>query len=91
MKRFIIERDISGVQNLDALQCGQAAKTSNSALSKLGGKVHWEHSYVVNDKTFCVYLAEDESAIQEHAKLSGFPANKVSEVKGILTPEMGNA
>ena len=90
MKRFIIERDISGVQNLDALQCGQAAKTSNSALSKLGGKVHWEHSYVVNDKTFCVYLAEDEDAVRAHAELSGFPATKITHVTSIMDPTTAN-
>jgi hypothetical protein len=91
MKRFIIERNIDGVQKLDAAQRGQAAATSNAALARLGGKALWEHSYVVDDKTFCVYLAENEAAVQEHARLSGFPANKVTEVKGILVPEMAGA
>ena len=44
------------------------------------------HSYVVDDKTFCIYLAENETAVQEHARLSGFPANKVSEVRNIIDP-----
>ncbi len=48
--------------------------------------MQWDHSYVVDDKTFCIYLAESEAAVQEHAKLSGFPANKVTEVKAVIDP-----
>jgi hypothetical protein len=91
MKRYIIERNITGVHGLTSGQRGEAAQTSNVALAKLDGKAHWLHSYVVDDKTFCVYLADDEAAIKEHARLSGFPANRISEVKGILQPETANA
>jgi len=61
-------------------------KTSNSALAKLAGKCQWEHSYVVDNKTFCIYLAESEAAVKEHAKLSGFPATKITEVRTVLDP-----
>lgn len=86
MKRYVIERDIPGVGGLNRQQLQGAAETSNNALSKLAGKVQWEHSYVVDDKTFCVYLADSEAAVQEHARLSGFPANKVTEVRTIIDP-----
>ena len=86
MKRYVIERDIPGVGGLNRQQLQGAAETSNNALAKLAGKVQWEHSYVVDDKTFCVYLADSEAAVQEHAKLSGFPANKVTEVRTIIDP-----
>lgn len=86
MKRYVIERSISGVDKLNAEQLRGAAATSNAALAKLGGKAQWVHSYVVADKTFCIYLAEDEAAVQEHARLSGFPATKVSEVRSIIDP-----
>jgi hypothetical protein len=86
MKRYVIERDIPGVGGLNRQQLQGAAETSNAALAKLAGKVQWEHSYVVDDKTFCVYLADSEAAVQEHAKLSGFPANKVTEVRTIIDP-----
>jgi Nickel responsive protein SCO4226-like len=86
MKRYVIERNIPGVGGLNGGQLQEAAATSCNALSKLYGKVQWEHSYVVNDKTFCIYLADDEASIQEHARLSGFPANKVSEVRTIIDP-----
>ena len=86
MKRYVIEREIPGVNKLDAKGLKQAAATSNDALAKLAGKAQWVESYVVDDKTFCVYLAEDEGAVREHAKLSGFPATKVTEVRGIIDP-----
>ncbi len=86
MKRYLIERDIPGVGGLNREQLKGAAATSNGALDKLAGKVQWVHSYVADNKTFCVYLAESEAAVQEHARLSGFPANKVSEVHSIIDP-----
>lgn len=86
MKRYIIERDIPGVGGLSRPQLKDAATTSNGALDKLGGKVQWVHSYVADNKTFCIYLAESEAAVHEHAKLSGFPASKITEVHGIIDP-----
>jgi hypothetical protein len=86
MKTYIIERNIPGVDQMNGEQLKGAAATSNAALAKLEPRVRWVESFVTKDKTFCVYLAEDEAAIQEHAKLSGFPANKVSEVGGMISP-----
>ncbi|HZT25211.1 MAG TPA: DUF4242 domain-containing protein [Pseudolabrys sp.] len=86
MKRYVIERNIPGVGKLNRQELKGASATSNEALAKLAGKVQWEHSYVVDDKTFCIYLAESEAAVQEHAKLSGFPASKVTEVKTVIDP-----
>ena len=86
LKRFVIERDIPAVGKMTRSDLKGAAETSNAALSKLAPKVQWEHSYVAGDKTFCVYLAEDEGAIHEHARLSGFPATKVTPISGIIDP-----
>ena len=86
MKRYVIERNIPGVGSLNGGELKNAAATSNGALEKLAGKVQWVQSFVADDKTFCVYLAEDESTVQEHARLSGFPASKVSEVRGVIDP-----
>ena len=91
MKRYLIERNIPGVADLNAQQLKEAAATSNAALSKLTGSVQWVQSYVVNDKTFCVYLADNEEAVQEHARLSGFPANKVTEIRSIIDPMTASA
>lgn len=86
MKRYVIERNLPGVGGLNREQLKDAATTSNAALAKLSGKVQWLESFVADDKTFCIYLADDEAAVQEHARLSGFPANKVTEVRGIIDP-----
>jgi hypothetical protein len=85
MKKYVIERNIPGVDKLNAEQLKGAAQTSNAALAKLDG-VQWVESYVAEDKTFCVYLAKDEEVIRKHAELSGFPANKITEVKGTISP-----
>jgi len=91
MKRYLIERNIPGVGNLNAQQLKEAAATSNVALSRLDGRAQWVQSYVVNDKTYCIYLADSEEAVHEHARLSGFPANQITEVRGVIDPMTASA
>ena len=86
MKKYVIERLIDGVGRLNADELCGAAATSNDALAKLAPRVQWVQSYVAADRTFCIYLAEDEAVIHEHAKLSGFPASRIYEVKTIIDP-----
>lgn len=86
MKRFIIERDLPSIGSASPSDLAGAAGTSNAALAQLGPKIQWEHSYVTGDKTFCVYRAESEEIIREHARLSGFPANTITEVTSIIDP-----
>ncbi|QID17535.1 DUF4242 domain-containing protein [Nitrogeniibacter mangrovi] len=86
MKRFLIEREIPSVGQMDGEALQNAAATSNEALAKLGGKVQWVESFVADDKTYCVYLAESEDLVHEHARLSGFPANKVTELRRVIDP-----
>lgn len=90
MKRYMIERDIPAVGSFEADQLRDASKVSNGALAQLAPKVQWDHSYVAGDKTFCVYLAEDEAAIHKHAELSGFPASKITEISTIIDPTTAN-
>lgn len=91
MKRYIIERDIAGVETLDADALRGAAQTSNEAMSKLGGRVQWVESFVADNKTFCVYLADNEELVQDHARISGFPANRVVEVHRTIDPMTAQA
>lgn len=86
MKKYIIERNIPGVHRLNGEELKGASATSNAALAQLGPRVQWVESFVTEDKTFCVYLAEDEAVIHEHARLSGFPATKITEVAGKIDP-----
>jgi hypothetical protein len=86
MKKYLIEREIPGVGNMTPAELKGAAATSNAALEKLSPRVKWDHSYVAGDKTYCVYFAEDEEAIREHSRISGFPANKITEIAGVIDP-----
>ena len=86
LKRFVIEREIPKIGASSDQELSGAAATSNAALAKLAPRVQWEHSYVTADKTFCIYLAEDEAAVREHASISGFPATVITEVSGIIDP-----
>jgi len=86
MRKFVIEREIPGVGKMDSCALSDAARTSNAALAKLSPRVQWQQSYVTAEKTFCIYLAEDQEAIREHAKLSGFPANRITEISTVIDP-----
>ena len=86
LKRYVIERDIPNIGASSDHDLSGAAATSNSALAQLAPRVQWEHSYVADDKTFCIYLAEDVEAIREHARISGFPASVITEVKAMIDP-----
>lgn len=91
MRRFVIEREIPKVGSFDRGQMMAAAMKSNEVLAQLSPDVQWEHSYVTGDKTFCVYMAKDEAVIRKHAEMSGFPANRITEVKSIIDPMTANA
>jgi hypothetical protein len=86
MRRYVIERELPGVGRMDREQFKAAAETSNEALAKLSPKVQWVQSFVADNKTFCLYLAESEADVHEHARLSGFPATKVTEVNTVIDP-----
>jgi hypothetical protein len=86
MKRYVIERDLPGVGSMSCEQLKQAAVTSCDAAAKLYGKLHWVQSYVAGNKTFCIYFADSEASIHEHATLSGFPASKITEARTVIDP-----
>ena len=86
MRKFVIEREIPAVGSLEREELKGAAAKSNEVLAELAPDIQWQHSYVAGDRTFCVYLAKDESVIQKHAELSGFPANRVVEITKMIDP-----
>jgi hypothetical protein len=86
MKRYVIEREMPGVGTLAREQMREAAQKSNSVLHDLGPDIQWVESYVTPDKIYCVYVAKDEALVRKHAQISGFPADKVSEVKRVIDP-----
>jgi hypothetical protein len=86
LRRFVIEREIPKVGTFEREQLRDASRASNAVLAELGPDIQWVESFVTDDKTFCVYLAKDEAIIQRHAKMSGFPATKITEVKRLFDP-----
>ena len=86
MPKFVIEREIPGSGKLSPEELQGISKTSCGVLEDLGPQVQWVHSYVTDDKIYCVYIAPDEAAVRKHAELGGFPANSVAEVHAIIDP-----
>jgi hypothetical protein len=84
---YVIERVIPGAGTFSAEKLQSIAQTSCGVLSKMGPKIQWLHSYVTGDKIYCIYVASSEAMVREHAKQGGFPANSVSEVKTIISPD----
>jgi hypothetical protein len=86
MPKYVIEREIPGAGQIPPDQLQAISQTSCGVLKKLGPQIQWVHSYVTDNKIYCVYIAPNEEMVREHAKQGGFPANKVSEVKTIIDP-----
>src|SRR5688500_13134114 len=87
MKTYLIEREIPNAGLLNAEQLKGISQKSCSVLTDLGPSIQWVHSYVTGDKIYCIYKAENEDIIREHAKKGGFPANKIVEVGTVISPE----
>ncbi len=86
MPRYVIEREIPGAGNLSAEELQGIAQNSCAVLQEMGPRIQWDHSYVTEDKVYCVYIADNEEMVREHAQKGGFPANSVSEVKSVIDP-----
>lgn len=89
MPRFVIERDIPEIGSAEREALRDAAHKSNGVLAEMKAErknIQWEHSYVAGNKTFCIYLADNEDLIHEHARRSGFPATVVTQVKKMIDP-----
>jgi hypothetical protein len=86
LPKYVIERDIPGAGRLGASELGAISQKSRAVLNELGPKVQWVNSYVTDDKIYCIYIAPDQQTVLEHAKLGGFPANRISEVKNVIDP-----
>jgi len=89
LKRYLIERDIPGIGGMSVVELCGAARASNAAIAKIKN-LHWQHSYVAADKTFCIYLAESEEQIRQHAELSGIPLTRIIEISRIIDPLTAN-
>jgi hypothetical protein len=86
MPQFVIEREIPGAGSLSEAQVREVSLRSLQTLQEMGPQIKWLHSYVTEDKLYCVYLAPDENSIREHARRVGIPADRVSAVRRLIDP-----
>ena len=91
MKKYVIERPIPGIGSLSRDELHAGAARSCAALDELGPDIQWVHSYVTDDKIYCVYLAANEELIRQHAERSAFPAATISTVRAMIDPTMALA
>jgi hypothetical protein len=87
--KFVIEREVPGAGKLTEAELHEISTRSIDALNSLGPKIQWLHSYVTDDKIYCVFIAPDEETVREHAKRGGFPANRVTAVRRLIDPTSG--
>ena len=87
MPQFVIEREIQGAGSLTEAQIREVSLRSLETLKDMGPQIQWLHSYVTEDKVYCVYLAPDEESIREHARRTDLPANRVSAVRRLIDPK----
>ncbi|HXN15248.1 MAG TPA: DUF4242 domain-containing protein [Usitatibacter sp.] len=86
MPKYVIEREMPGAGKLSAADLKAASQKSCGVLQAMGPKIQWLHSYVTDDKIYCVYVAPNEAMVREHAKQGGFPANRISAVRSVIEP-----
>ena len=90
MSKYVIERAMPGAGKLSPAELRAASTVSNEALATLSPQVKWQHSYVTDDKIFCVYIADNPEAIHEHARLAGLPVDAVHQVGSVIDPSTGD-
>jgi hypothetical protein len=86
MPQFVIEREVPGAGSLSEAEIRELSLRSLRALNELGPQIQWLHSYVTEDKVYCVYIAPDENSIREHARRTGIPADRISAVRRLIDP-----
>lgn len=86
MPKYVIERELAGASELTTKQLKEISQNSCGILDELGPKIQWVHSYVAEDKIYCIYNAPDKEMILKHAEKGGFPANKINQVSTIIDP-----
>ncbi len=88
MPEYVIEREMANIGQASPGDLKGASQTSCSVLRDLGPDIQWVHSYVTDDKIYCVYLAANEQLIRQHAERSAFPAATISTVRAMIDPTM---
>ena len=86
MKTYLIEREIPGAGQFTAADLKGISQKSCGVLDELGPQIKWLQSYVVDNKIYCVYMAENEDLVRKHGSMGGFPVTNVMEVEATISP-----
>jgi len=86
MPKYVIERIVPGASRMSPSDLKTLSMRSCNVLNQMGPQIQWVQSYVTDNKLYCIYIAENEQLVFEHARLGGFPANLVTQVKTIIDP-----
>jgi Protein of unknown function (DUF4242) len=87
--RFLIERDLPGAGSLTADEVHLVAAKSVEVLADMQPRAQWVQSYVASDKVYCLYLADDEATLRDHAQRVGVPLSAVNQVTSVIDPTTG--
>ena len=91
MPKYVIERLVPGAGKMSPEELKAISSRSCDVLNKLGPSIQWIHSYVTENKIYCVYIAPNEEMVREHAKMGGFPANQIASVRALIDPTTSEA
>ena len=91
MPKFLIERPLPEAGKLSSDDLQAISQKSCEVLDGLAGRAQWLQSFVTDDKLYCVYIADDEAAVREHAQTGGFPCTEVNEVRTVIDPTTAEA
>lgn len=86
MPQYVIEREVENAGSLTPEELRQVSLKSLDSINSLGPKIQWLHSYVTDNKVYCIYIAPDEDTLEKHAEMTGLPANRIAKVRGLLDP-----
>lgn len=88
MPRYIIERNMD-TSTLSQSDLSALGKRSNEVVAELEG-ITWIRTYISEKegKVYCEYDAPDVDAVLEHARRTGLPADRISEVAVEIHPDM---
>ena len=91
MLKFLIERAIPSIGSAEPKEFEAIVRTSNALLEPLRSEVQWVHSYIAADKTYCLFLAENEETLRSYVQKSGFPADNILQITGVIDPSTGDS
>lgn len=91
MPRYVIERDIPGAGRLSADELQAISKRSWDVLEAMGPGIQWDHSYIANDRVYCVYIAQNEELLREHSRRAEFPISRIERIASVIDPVTAEA